>query len=162
MAIDLDDKAQPSRWLLGCILVPVLLCAVCFALSTVGVALALVFAGDKGPFAGKVGVGVFSVVLNGLLAWFFAIVARRMIASMRGKEVPHLFPPIVGVVVGGLVGLACVGTGIAGLVGLAGEGRHDAGGVKAFPIGVLFLAYAAHRARAWLRHRREPQAEPDP
>jgi hypothetical protein len=156
--MNVDEKVQPSRFLLGCILIPVLLCAVFFALSTVGFALALVFTGPKGPFGGKIGLGIFSVVFDGLLAWFFATVARRMIAAMRGRNVPHLFPPIVGVVVGGLVGLGCVATGIAGI---AGE-HHGSGTAQAFPIGVLFLGYAGHRARAWWRHRRTPQAEPEP
>jgi hypothetical protein len=146
---------QPPRGLLGCVLVPVALLAAVFTIGTVAGAISLalgLWAGrDQSP-----GVGIVAVVVTGLLAWFFVMVTRRLVAALRGRPVPHLFPPLVGVVIGGVVGLGCLATGIATLVG----DRPAGGSARAFGIGVLFLAYAAQRTRAWFKYRAAAAAAP--
>jgi hypothetical protein len=140
---------QPGRGMLGCVLVPVVLVFAFLALGTAMLAAAFAL-GDRGPFPGKMaGPAIGALVTLGLLALFFGTVARRLLASMRGQPVPHLFPPLVGVVAAGLLG---VGALLAGGLSLAsGHGSVSAG--RGMVVGALFLFYAWRQGRALARAR---------
>jgi drug/metabolite transporter (DMT)-like permease len=123
--------------MLGCALVPCVVIGLLMSLAAVATALATV-AGRAGPFSRQAGMGLFSAVLCGLIGAFFITVSRRLVSTMRGQQVPHLFPPVVGVIVGGIMGLIFVVFGFLSLFTDFVPPRA-VGGIS---IGAGFLAYA--------------------
>ena len=143
-----SPNAPVARWLTGCVLVPVALMTAFLVMGVGLVAFAIVVDGERGPFE-KPPLAIMSVAILGLLAGFFAVVTRRLVASLRGKEVPHLFPPVVGLVAGGLMGIASIVTGIAFIFGA----KVGSGAANGIGIGLLFLGYAGQCARRMIRAR---------
>lgn len=145
---------QPSRVLLGCVLAPVLFMSAAFAIGAVVFA-GLLALGALHPSANvPVVVAIAGLVTLGPLALFFGTVARRLIASMRGRDVPHLMPPIVALVLAIVLGLAGVIGGVAALA--TGKGGYGAG--RGMGVGIVFLVYAA-RTISKRRAAKVPRAQ---
>ena len=93
-------------------------------------------------------VPVMTFVILGALLWFLTTVARRLLAAMRGKPVPHLFPPIVGVILAAMLGLGGVGIAVGSLV-------HGGPGIgRGLGASIVFLAFAVAQTRAMIKRRR--------
>ncbi len=148
-------KHTQADWVVGCIfIVPVVFIAVALSLVTVWIAVDTLmdtFRDAHGPIPNQsTGIILVTFAILVPLAFFFDTVACRLLASFRGKPVPYLFPPIVGVVLGGLLGIGGIMTVVAWLL------RWGHGRVTPAPIAIawLFLVYAGHQGRKLLRLRR--------
>lgn len=140
--------------LLWCVLVPVVGFLVLITCGLISVALGLLSGGADTPFKGTAWqVPFMMLAIFAVLILFLAHVASRLIASLRGKDVDHLIPPIAQLVFSLLLGLAGLGMMVAALLG-----RHTGrvyGGVT-----VIFLAHAAHVARKmWTARTLSPRLE---
>ena len=134
---------QPGRGLLGCVLAPVLVLCVVFGLGAVMFAGVLALGALDPAKDAPIGVALAGLVTLGLLALFFGTVARRLIASIRGKEVPHLMPPVLALGLAVVIGLAGVIGGVAALA--TGKGTYGAG--RGMGVGGVFLGNAVHVVR---------------
>lgn len=125
------------KWLVGLTFAVTVLSAVFLTLGVLGVALSVVFRHATGPFE-KPALVVMSVAILGVLAAFFWMVAGRLLASLRGQPVPHLFPPVVGLAAGGIVGVLFVCMAVAWATGA----KVNPGAAQGLVYGPMFLGYA--------------------
>ena len=130
---------EPPKWLTGRVLVPVALIAAALVVGTVVLLASTLLSPKPSPPA-----MLLVPVVNGPLAFFFLWVGRQMLASVRGKPVPHSFHPVIGIALAIFFGLACIVLLFAGRATMA---AHTG-------VGLVFLLYAARETRRWWVARR--------
>ncbi len=146
-----EQPPAVSKGTVGCVLVPVAFLAVMFTLGTLAFAAFLIVSGPSRPGSASPVVMLMPIAILGALAAFFAMITKRLVAALRGQEVPYLMPPWVGVIVGVVFGLFSLAGVVFALTGAIHSTGRDTG--RAIAATILFLSFAVISVRSLLRHR---------
>jgi len=140
-----------SKGLLGCVLVPVAFLAVMLTLGTLGFVGKVLLYGPEGPGGAKPIAVLMSIGILASLAAFFWLIAKRLIAALRGQDVPYLMPPWVGLIVGVVFGAFSLIVLVMALTGAIKSTDRDTG--RALSGAILFLSFASIAVRSLFQQR---------
>jgi len=133
------------------VLVPVAFLAVMLTLGTLGFVGKVLLYGPEGPGGAKPIAVLMSIGILASLAAFFWLIAKRLIAALRGQDVPYLMPPWVGLIVGVVFGAFSLIVLVMALTGAIKSTDRDTG--RALSGAILFLSFASIAVRSLFQQR---------